>query len=96
MAKYIVLMNWTDQGAKNVKDSPARLDAARAAAKKMGASINDFYMTMGAFDMVIMVDAPDDEAMAKFMLATGMGGNVHTTTLKAFSEDAYRKILSGL
>jgi uncharacterized protein with GYD domain len=96
MAKYVVLINWTDQGAKNVKDSPARLDAARAAAKKMGASITDFYMTMGAFDMLIIVDAPDDETMAKYILATGMGGNVHTTTLKAFGEDTYRKILSSL
>jgi uncharacterized protein with GYD domain len=96
MAKYVVLMNWTDQGAKNVKDSPSRLDAARAAAKKMGASISDFYMTMGAFDLLIVVDAPDDETMAKYILATGMAGNVHTTTLKAFSEDSYRKILAGL
>jgi uncharacterized protein with GYD domain len=96
MAKYIVLLSWTDQGIKNVKDSPKRLDAARELAKKMGGSIGETYLTMGAYDLVVVVDAPDDEAMAKFNLTLGSGGNVRTTTLKAFSEDAYRKIVASL
>ena len=96
MAKYIILMNWTDQGIRNVKESPKRLDAARDAAKKLGAQINDVYMTMGAFDMVIHIDAPNDESVAKFILNTGRAGNVTTKTLKAFSEDEYRKIIGSL
>ena len=96
MARYIELLNWTDQGVKNVKDSPKRLDAARALAKKMGCEVREFYMTTGACDMVVIVDAPDDEAVAKFNLTLAMGGNVRTTTLKAFPEDAYRKIIGGL
>jgi uncharacterized protein with GYD domain len=96
MARYIELLNWTDQGVKNVKDSPKRLDAARQLAKKMGCEVREFYMTTGACDMVVIVDAPDDEAVAKFNLTLAMGGNVRTTTLKAFPEDAYRKIIGGL
>jgi uncharacterized protein with GYD domain len=96
MAKYITLVNWTDQGIKSIKDSPKRLDAARALAKKLGCEMQDFYMTMGAYDMVAMVEAPDDEAIAKFALALGVGGNVRTTTLKAFPEQTYRKLIGSL
>ena len=96
MAKYIVLINWTDQGIRRVKDSPKRLDAARALAKKLGAEMTDFYMTMGGYDMVAHVEAPNDSAIAKFNLALGSGGNVRTTTLKAFSEEESRKIIVSL
>lgn len=96
MARYIELLNWTDQGVKNLKESPKRLDAARAVGKKMGVDIREFYLTAGACDMVVIADAPDDETMAKFNLTLAMGGNVRTTTLKAFSEDAYRKIIGAL
>jgi uncharacterized protein with GYD domain len=96
MARYIELLSWTDQGVKTVKESPARLDAGRALGKKMGVEIREFYLTTGACDMVIIADAPDDETMAKFNLTLAMGGNVRTTTLKAFTEDAYRKIVAGL
>jgi uncharacterized protein with GYD domain len=96
MARYIELLNWTDQGVKNVKESPKRLDAARALAKKMGCEVRDFYMTTGACDMVVIVDAPDDDTVAKFTLTLAMGGNVRTTTLKAFTEDSYRKIIGSL
>jgi len=96
MARFIQLLNWTEQGVKSVKDSPKRLDGARAAAKKMGVEIREFYMTIGSSDMVVIADAPDDATMAKFTLTLAMGGNVRTTTLKAFSEDDYRKIIGGL
>jgi uncharacterized protein with GYD domain len=96
MAKYILLINWTDQGVKAVKDSPKRLDAARKLAETAGAKLGDFYMTMGGYDMVAHVDAPDDATLAKFVLHLAGGGNVRTQTLKAFSEDEYRKILGAL
>ena len=96
MTSYIELMNWTDMGVKNIKDSPGRLDAARAAGKKMGVDLKSFYMTAGAYDMVVVAEAPDDATMAKFNLTLAMGGNVRTTTLKAFPEDQYRKIIGGL
>lgn len=96
MGMYISLVNWTDQGIKNVKESPGRLDAARQLAKKYGCQMTHFFMTIGAYDMVAMLEAPDDESAAKFSLALASGGSVRTTTLKAFSEDAYRKIIAGV
>jgi uncharacterized protein with GYD domain len=96
MGKYIMLINWTDQGIKAVKDSPKRLDAARQVARQGGCELQDFYMTIGAFDMVATVEAPDDAAMAKFALQLGSQGNVRTTTLKTFSEEAYRGLIGGL
>jgi len=96
MAKYIMLLNWTDQGIRNVRESPKRLDAAKALAQKLGGEIKKFYMTTGIYDMVVVLELPDDEAAAKFALATGTAGNVHTHTLKAFSEASYRSILGSL
>jgi len=96
MARYIMLTNWTEQGIKNVKESPKRLDAAKALAKKFNGEILEFYMTTGAHDMVVMLEAPDDEAAAKFALSLGSAGNVRTTTLKAFSEQSYRSIIGSL
>ena len=96
MAKYILLVNWTEQGVKNVKDSPKRLDAARKLAETAGARLGDFYMTMGGYDMVAHVDAPDDATLARFVLHLAGAGNVRTQTLKAFSEDEYRKILAAV
>jgi uncharacterized protein with GYD domain len=92
MAKYIMLLNWTDQGVRTIKDSPERLDGVKALAKKMGGKIEDFHMTMGAYDMVITVDMPSDDAMAKLILTAAQAGNVRSTTLKAFTESAYRSI----
>lgn len=96
MALYISLVNWTDQGIKAVKESPARLDGARALAKKYGCTMKDFYLTIGAADMVAILEGPDDESVAKFSLALGASGAVRTTTMKAFSEDSYRKIIGGI
>ncbi len=93
---YILLMNWTDQGIKTVKDSPNRLDKARAAAKGQGITLGDFYMTIGSYDMVVHVEAPDDAALAKWVLQVAQGGAVRSTTLKAFGEDEYRKIVGSV
>lgn len=96
MARYIAMLNWTDQGIRTVKESPKRLDAAKELAKKLKGEIIDFYMTMGAYDIVIVFDAPDDESVAKFTLMSGMGGNIRTTTMKAFNEADYRRIVGSL
>ena len=96
MATYILLVNYTDQGARNIKESPKRLDAARELAKQFGAQLKDMHLTFGAYDLVVTVEAPDDAAMAKFNLAVASRGNVRTTTLKAFSEADFRKIVASL
>ncbi|MDI7860939.1 GYD domain-containing protein [Rhizobiaceae bacterium n13] len=96
MTTYIVLINWTEQGIKNVRDSPRRLDAAKKLLSDMGGSFKQFYLTMGDHDMVAVCEAPDDAVAARFALVLGMGGNVRTRTLKAFPEAAYREIITSL
>jgi uncharacterized protein with GYD domain len=96
MQTYIMLANWTDQGIKGIADSPKRLDAAKALLASVGGRSVSFHMTMGAFDMVMIVEAPDDAAMARFVLALGKTGNVRSQTLKAFPEAAYRDLLGSL
>jgi len=96
MGKYIALINWTEKGVKEIKESPARADGARALAKKLGGDMQQLYMTMGAYDLVAVLDLPNDEAAATFALKSAAGGHIRTTTLKAFDGDAYRKIIGAL
>jgi uncharacterized protein with GYD domain len=96
MTSYIVLMNWTEQGARSVRDSPKRLDAARKQLGDMGGSFKAFYLTMGEYDMVAVVEAPDDAVLARFSLMLAASGNIRTRTLKAFPEFAYREIITSL
>ena len=96
MPTYIALMKYTQQGVAKVKDSPARLDAGREAFKKLGVQIKYTYLTMGRYDLVCVIDAPDDETYARVVLQLGSQGNVQTETLKAFSEDQFRKIVGSI
>ncbi len=96
MSTYFILANWTEQGIKAVKASPKRLRAAKRLAKDCGVKFRSFHMTLGQYDIVVSVEAPDDEAVARFALALGSAGNVRTTTLKGFTEQEYRKIIESL
>lgn len=96
MPTYIALLKYTQQGAANLKDSPARLDAGRKIFKDAGAEIKDTYLTMGRYDLVCVIEAPDDETVAKLLLQLGAQGNVQTETLKAFDEDQFRKIAASI
>ena len=96
MATYIMLLNWTEQGIAKIKASPKRLDDGRKAFKKMGVEIKDTYLTMGPYDLVCVVEAPDSETAARAILSLGSGGNVRTLTMPAFTEDQYRKITSSV
>ncbi len=96
MPTYISLMTYTDQGLRNIKKSPGRLDAARKAAEDLGGELGHLYLTMGAYDLVAISEFPDDATAATFALRLGALGNVRTTTVKAFPENAYRKILEAL
>lgn len=96
MPTYIALLKWTSQGVTNVKDSAKRLDAGREAFAKAGVKLKDAYLTMGRYDLITVVEAPDDETYAKATLALGMQGNVSSETLRAFTEDEYRRIIGSL
>ena len=96
MSQFVTLIRYTQQGAAKIKESPARLDAAKKAAEKAGGKIHAWYLTMGKYDAVIISEFPNDEASAKFMLSSGSMGNITTQTLKAFTEVEYRKIVASL
>ena len=96
MATYIILIDYTDQGIRNVKDSPNRLDAAKALAKDLGGEFKQTYLTLGGHDLVAILDLPDDEAAARFGLRVGSLGNIRTTTLRAFAENEYRELIASL
>ena len=96
MSMYIALINYTQQGIANIKESPDRATAARELARTCGAEMKDFYMTLGVYDIVVTVEAPNDQAMAKFTLALASLGNVRTMTLKAFTEPEFREIIQAL
>ncbi len=96
MATYIMLIRYTQKGVENIKQSPARLDAARKAFKAMGAELKDFYLIQGRYDIITVIEAPDAETVAKCALSVGSRGNVTTETLRAFTEDEYRKIIAAL
>jgi len=96
MAKFISLVKYTSKGIENIKESPNRLDAVKQLSKSMGASVEAFYLTMGSYDIVLIMDAPNSETAAKLILAVTSGGAVSTETLTAFSEEEYRKIISEL
>lgn len=95
MAHYIILVNWTDQGIRNVKDTAKRAEAARGLAEKAGGKIQLFY-TLGEYDIVGVTEMPDDEALMKFLLTLGGLGNVRTKTLKAWTEAEAVKVVAQL
>ena len=96
MPTYVMLANWTDQGMRAINDSPKRIDGDRKSLEEMGGQFRSVYMTMGTFDLIMIYDAPDDAVAARFTLMLGKLGNVRTTSLKAFPEEAYRQIINTL
>lgn|SRR5574337_667333 len=96
MATHIVLMKMTDQGIKDVKNAPQRIDAAAKAIEAMGGKLTGFYFTMGEYDYIAVVDGLSDEAGASFLLKLGSAGNVRTRTLKAFSKKDFTDMVQKL
>jgi uncharacterized protein with GYD domain len=96
MATYILLGNFTDQGIRNVKDTTKRVESVRALVQKHGATVKDAYWTMGKFDVVLILDAPDEAAVTAIGLSIGALGNARTQTLRAFTAAEIGPILSRL
>jgi uncharacterized protein with GYD domain len=96
MPTYIILLRYTPQGMAAIKESPKRLDAAKKAFQAQGAEIKDYFLTMGQYDEVVIVEAPDDAALTKAVITTASLGNISTETLRAFPENEYRSIIAGL
>ena len=96
MSKYISLVKYTSKGVENIKESPNRLDAVKKLCESMDARVEGFYLTMGRYDMVLIMDAPNVKTAAKIILQITSQGSVSTETLPAFPEEEYRKIISEL
>jgi uncharacterized protein with GYD domain len=96
MANYVGLIKFTDQGIRNIKDTVKRGEAAIAEAEKMGMKVVEEFWTMGAYDAVVLFEAPDDETMSAFMLRIGSLGNVTHLTLRAFRRNEMEGILAKL
>lgn len=96
MATFIALSSFTEQGIRNVKDTTKRADAVRESAKRFGCTMTQIYWTLGAYDVVTVIEAPDDASATAFALSIGNQGNVRTQTLRAFSKDEMSSILAKL
>lgn len=96
MATGICLMKLTEQGVKNLKDAPKRIAEAQKAIEALGGKWIDFYLTMGEYDYVAIADFPSDEIAMTYLMSLGMGGDVRTTTLRAFRLDEYQKMIGKL
>ncbi len=95
MATFITLATFTDQGIRNVKDSPDRFVAFKGAAEQLGLSVKAAYWTVGSYDLVLIVEG-NEETATTLLLKTGALGNVRTQTLRGYSEQEFRRLLSGL
>ena len=96
MPTYITLLRYTQQGIEKIKESPERLEAAKQSLRAMGGELKAFYLVLGQYDAVVISELPDDDAAAKLALATGSRGFVRTETLRAFTEEEYRRIIAAL
>lgn len=94
MPTFITLVSWTDQGIRNVKQTVERAEAMKALAQKMGVTVKDIYWTLGQYDVVTILEAPDAETVSALHLSAASLGNVRTQTLQAFSAEEMRRILA--
>ena len=96
MATYVSLIQYTQRGAENMKESPARLEAAKSLFQSLGAELKSFYLAMGQYDAIVISEAPNDETATKAAITVGAAGAVRTQTFRVFTEDEYRKLISEL
>jgi uncharacterized protein with GYD domain len=96
MPTYIGLTKWTDQGIRKVKETTKRAKDLQEMAAKMNVKVKEIYWTMGRYDVVVVMEAPDDETISRLTLGLGMLGNVKTETLRAFSAQEMNQIVKGL
>lgn len=96
MPTYIILMNLTEQGIKNIKEAPQRIEATAKALEAVGGKLKDFYAVMGPYDYVAIAEGPSDEVAMTQLYGLGAAGNVRTTTLKAFTKEEFAEILKKL
>ena len=93
MPRYVVLIDWTEKGVREFKDTVDRYQSASDRLRDLGVEFTDIYWTLGNHDIVSVVEAPDDETLAAGLLAVAGAGNIRTTTLRAFNQDEMRAVI---
>jgi uncharacterized protein with GYD domain len=93
MPTYVSLVNWTEQGVKNFRDTLRRAEDYRGLAEKSGGQVRQLLWTLGEYDVVVVADFPDDETATAVVLQTAAGGHVRTKTMKAFDADQMSAII---
>jgi uncharacterized protein with GYD domain len=96
MPTYISMLRYTQQGISAIKNAPARIDAAKEAYRKAGGELKSIYLTLGQYDLVVIAEMPNDEAVARLALVLGAQGNIRSETSRAFTEAEFRKIAGSL
>lgn len=96
MPTYVTLLRFTEKGIEAIREGPSRLEAAKEMYRAAGAKLREFYLVMGKYDAVVIAEAPDDETLAKVAITLAAKGNVRMETSRAFTEEEYRRIVSGL
>jgi uncharacterized protein with GYD domain len=93
MPQFIALVNWTDQGVREIKDSPGRAAAFKQLASSLGCTVHGLFFTMGRYDIAARIEAPDDATVSALMLKVGQLGNVRSETLRAYTEEEFAGIV---
>ena len=93
MPTYVALLDWTEQGVRNFKESVDRYESASGQLEALGVTFKDIYWTLGTHDIVSVIEAPDDETLAAGLIAVAGQGNIRTTTLRAFNADEMRSVI---
>jgi uncharacterized protein with GYD domain len=96
MPTYVVLGKWTDQGIRNVKDTVARVEQRRATYQKAGGRLIGTWWTQGAYDVVVVLEMPDDETVSAMALSGAMLGNTRTETMRAYTAEEMQRVIQKL
>ena len=96
MDTYVILGNYTQQGVEKIKESPDRIESGRKAFEAVGGKVIAWYLLMGRYDFMLVVQAPNPQAVASVLLSYGSGGNGRTETLRAFTEAEFKDIVASL
>ena len=96
MPTYISMLRYTQQGISTVKNAPARIDAAKEGYRKAGGELKSIYLTLGQYDLVVIAEMPNDEAVGRMALSLGAQGNIRSETMRAFTEAEFKKIAGSL
>jgi uncharacterized protein with GYD domain len=96
MQTYIILGNYTQEGVSKIKESPARIEAARKATEAAGGKFLSWHLTLGRYDFVVITEVPDAKTGTAVLLAIAAQGNSRTETMQALTEEEFKEVVAGM